>query len=225
MTATLKQARHLLKVVDEKNLSGDQLAELHDSGLLTDLLEVAKEDLLGGVDRTVYRHVLGLPSRLEDMEACLRLHGEVTIPAGAAYNPAQGLNRPGVWLSGVFESNILSVAKVVENVPETTLAGYNLAKPANDEEVCRELPKDHVFENAGEFCALLSAMMERQKSGEAGGLLANGYANIFYVRGKASEVFAVNVYWSGDDRAWHVSAARLDDCRWNAGARAFSRNC
>lgn len=39
-----------------------------------------------------------------------------------------------------------------------------------------------------------------------------------------SEVFAVNVNWNGDDRKWNVNANRLDDYRWNAGNRAFSRN-
>ncbi len=67
MTATLKQARHLLKVVDEKSLSGDQLARLHDSGLFTDLLEATQKGL-DGVDRTVYRHILGLPVHMKDGE-------------------------------------------------------------------------------------------------------------------------------------------------------------
>ena len=38
------------------------------------------------------------------------------------------------------------------------------------------------------------------------------------------EVFAVNVNWNAGDRKWNVNANRLDDNRWNAGNRAFSRN-
>lgn len=67
MTATFDQARHLLKVVAEKHLSKVQVIALHDSGLLTDLLEAARCDL-AKVDRIIFRHVLGL-SPQEDKEA------------------------------------------------------------------------------------------------------------------------------------------------------------
>lgn len=38
------------------------------------------------------------------------------------------------------------------------------------------------------------------------------------------EVFAVNVNWNSDNRKWNLNANQLDDDRWNAGKRVFSRN-
>jgi len=46
--------------------------------------------------------------------------------------------------------------------------------------------------------------MEKQKNGEDGVLLNNGYANIFYIRDQNGVLRAVRVYW--DDGSWRVYA-------------------
>jgi hypothetical protein len=93
----------------------------------------------------------------------------------------------------------------------------------NDTEVCKELGDNYVFE-ASEGGVVIAEMINRQPNGEDGDLVNDGKANIFYVHGKDVEVFAVYVYWHAGVRSWFVHASRLDDYRWNAGYRAFSRN-
>jgi hypothetical protein len=67
------------------------------------------------------------------------------------------------------------------------------------------------------------ALMERQKNGEEGVLLANGWANIFYVKDVDGTLRAVNVGWDGD--GWDVDARGVvDPSGWDDGDRVFSRN-
>ncbi len=91
MTATLKQARHLLKVVDEKNLTQKGMAALHDSGLLTDLLEAASRGALGKVDRTAYRHVLGLLPMTDESKHIIGYSAGPFIPDS---------DSPPIWPTG-----------------------------------------------------------------------------------------------------------------------------
>ena len=128
-----------------------------------------------------------------------------------------------VWES--YTNRILAAAKKTEALPAMEITSFDLIKNANDGEIRGELLKDHVFEDASEFCALLAGMIERQPNGKDGDLLNTGYVNIFYVRGVRGGVFTVSVYWSADRRGWGVSAGPLGGDRWFAGYRVFSRNC
>jgi hypothetical protein len=67
------------------------------------------------------------------------------------------------------------------------------------------------------------SLMEKQKNGEDGVLLNNGWANIFYIRDRNGVLRAVYVYWIDD--GWDVSARSVEyPARWNDGYQVFSRN-
>ncbi|MEK7650128.1 MAG: hypothetical protein AAB367_04210 [Patescibacteria group bacterium] len=153
--------------------------------------------------------------------------GEITLPARPdAFDPAAFYKtRESLYVWDGFRDRILPAARPVESLPAIKAISFDLAKPANDAEIRRELPEHHVFENAFAFSAYLAGMILRQPKGRAGALLANGYANIFYVRGVNAEVFAVSVRWNSDGGEWCVRAYPRLDRRWVAGYRVFSSNC
>jgi hypothetical protein len=67
------------------------------------------------------------------------------------------------------------------------------------------------------------SLMEKQKNGESGVLLNNGYANIFYIRDQNGVLRAVGVDW--DDGGWYVGAYSVEDPGgWRVGRQVFSRN-
>jgi hypothetical protein len=133
-------------------------------------------------------------------------------------------NRVGLWRSEAFVERILSVAKKTERILlPSHIPSLTLHKNMNDTEVCKELGDNYVFE-ATEGGVVIAEMINRQPNGEDGDLVNDGKANIFYVHGKDVEVFAVHVSWDAGVREWNVRAYRLDDDRWPAGHRAFSRN-
>jgi len=67
------------------------------------------------------------------------------------------------------------------------------------------------------------ALMERQKNGEEGVLLTNGWANIFYVKDMDGALRAVRVHWNGV--GWDVNAYEVAIPHgWYGDYRVFSRN-
>lgn len=65
-------------------------------------------------------------------------------------------------------------------------------------------------------------LMKKQRNGESGILLTNGYANIFYIRDTKNELRAVRVYWNGD--GWRVYAVFVSGPNeWYEGCQVFSR--
>ncbi|MDD2934903.1 MAG: hypothetical protein PHX25_00315 [Candidatus Pacebacteria bacterium] len=134
------------------------------------------------------------------------------------------VTRQGLWVSDNFRDRILSVAKKIAKVSMDGANHFDLPTPMNDAETQKRLGEGYIYEDASEFCSVLAGMIDRQPNGEVGVLVNNGKANIFYVRGKNDEVFAVIVYWNADDREWRVIAYLLDGSRWSADCRAFSRN-
>lgn len=131
----------------------------------------------------------------------------------------------GRYIWDYFRDRVVAAAKPVESLPAAEIASFDLVKNATDMQIQGELPEGHVFEDTSVFCAYLATMIERQEGGAAGDLLANGYANIFYVCGVAGEVFAVRAYWYAVRREWFVHAYFLGARQWRAGPRVFSRNC
>ena len=156
----------------------------------------------------------------------LRLVGTADIPVrDEPFDPEKFFRiRKGLHVWDDFNRILSSAASSVESTLEARLAMFDLGKALNDAEIQTELPDNYVFEDAGIFCAYLAGMIDRQENGEEreDGLLVNGYANIFYVRGKNGEVFAVVVSWFSDDRGWFVAARPLVGARWGAGYRVFS---
>lgn len=147
----------------------------------------------------------------------------VTIPARAErfaaseqfvlnYGPK---TKPGVLISYLGDNfKQWFLGKVEEPLTkETTLRYAKLVKSSVDGPILAELG-----DKAETTLAQIYALLELQKNGEGGVLLTNGWANIFYVNGRA-----VDVYWLGD--GWHVDAYSVTGPdRWDDGLRVFSRN-
>ena len=155
----------------------------------------------------------------------LRHVGAVSFPAlRKNHDPREFFqNRDGLYVWNDFRNQILPVASPMKKrTPKAKISIFDLTVAMTDEEIETELGDAHIFEDTGIACAYLKEMLTRQKSGEEGDLLVNGYANILYVRGVNSEVFAVHVHWDAASRGWHVHAFRLDDCHWCAGDRVLS---
>ena len=149
-------------------------------------------------------------------------HGLFTVsPPTEPFNPHKFFKTStDLWVSGDFVARILSVANCVESADGTSLSSFGLVNPANDSEIRSELSKNHLIE-----LWQIAEIISLQPNGKEGNLLNNGYANIFYVRGKNGDVFAVSVGWSSDVRQWRVDAWRLGGLgRWDDGFRVFSRN-
>lgn len=138
------------------------------------------------------------------------------------FNPKDFLDKPHIYLFNYFKEKVLSEAVEIENVPEINWDTYELKEQLNDFQIEKEFP-NCVFEDVSKFCAYLYALIEKQKNGENGLLLNNGYANLFYVK-TLSEVMVVIVSWSADVREWNVNANRRDDFQWFAGDRVFRSN-
>jgi hypothetical protein len=150
----------------------------------------------------------------------------VTIGPINSHNPNEFFTtREGLWISDQAKNRFLSVVDYkVDLDKETTLQSYALTESANDATIRENLPENHVF-GADELCAILAHFIESQPNGKEGNLLANGYANLFYVKGKDDQVCVVHVDWYSGGREWYVLAWSLDDCTWDAEYRVFSRNC
>ncbi len=67
------------------------------------------------------------------------------------------------------------------------------------------------------------SLMEKQKHGEDGVLLNNGYANIFYIKDNAGVLRTVSVRCRAG--GWRVDAYSVESpSRWRDGYQVFSRN-
>lgn len=154
----------------------------------------------------------------------LRRVGTVSIPRRRKKSDPREFftTRDGLYVWNDFHDRILPVVTPVQSVRKASLPVFELTKAMTDEEIRTELGNGHVFEDASVFCLYLEELLMRQKNGESGDLRTDGYATIFYVRGVNSEVFAVSVHWSADDRQWLVRACRLDGFRCFAGYRVLS---
>ncbi len=121
-----------------------------------------------------------------------------------------------------FKSRILSAASAVTNQPALALSVHDLAKNMYDNDIRGELPAAHVFSTADLW--VIGALLKLQPRGEAGPLLNNGNANIFYVQ-VGDRVFTVSVLWYRGLAVWYVRAWGLGELgRWDEGYRVLSRN-
>lgn len=110
--------------------------------------------------------------------------------------------------------------KVEESQTETTLRCHRLKKWSRDLPIIAELGGEEKVETT---LSVIHQLISQQVNGEAGTLLTNGYANIFYVRDVDGVLRAVNVYWYGV--GWRVLANTVENpYRWLDGNQVFSRN-
>jgi hypothetical protein len=105
-------------------------------------------------------------------------------------------------------------------ITEQTLRYHKLRTSSVDGPIITELGGKAKAETT---LSEMFSLMERQKGGEAGVLLTNGYANIFYAKDTSGTLRAVGVGWYGD--GWYVYARSVEYPRdWSDGFRVFSRN-
>lgn len=110
--------------------------------------------------------------------------------------------------------------KVEESFGGSTLCSARLRKGSVDGPIIAELGGEQKAETT---LAEMFALMERQRNGQGGSLLTNGYANIFYVRDKNCVLRAVSVDWGGG--GWDVYADSVaDPYKWHDDDLVFSRN-
>jgi len=109
--------------------------------------------------------------------------------------------------------------KTEDPITEQTLRYAKLRQSSMDGPIITEIGGEAKAEtNLSEMFSL----MEKQKNGESGVLLNNGYANIFYIKDQKGVLRTVGVYWGGG--GWDVSADSVGDpSRWVGGDRVFSR--
>ncbi|GMU74466.1 MAG: hypothetical protein AMXMBFR44_6630 [Candidatus Campbellbacteria bacterium] len=136
-------------------------------------------------------------------------------------------NRPGLYVSPGFRAHILAPALEMEEAAPAQ-AGMPYVPPTGmtDTQILENLGEDCMFPNARAFCRYLEYAITAQWGGTSGGnLLTNGYANIFYVRGRnekcESEAFTVCVYWYIGLSSLDVDVYQLGARSWSQGIRAF----
>ena len=110
--------------------------------------------------------------------------------------------------------------KIEDPITEQTLRYHKLRQSSVDGPIITELGGEAKAETT---LSEMFSLMEKQKHGEDGVLLNNGYANIFYIKDQNSVLRAVYVYWDGD--SWYVYAYSVEyPRRWGDGRQVFSRN-
>jgi hypothetical protein len=121
------------------------------------------------------------------------------------------------YLSGNF--SLWFLGKTEEPVDGQTLNYAKLRKQSVDGPILSELGGE---EKAETTLAEMFSLMKKQGKGEAGVLLMNGYANIYYIRDESGVLRAVIVYWYCD--GWRVYALSVEHPDvWDAGDQVFSR--
>lgn len=104
-------------------------------------------------------------------------------------------------------------------IGEQTLRYAKLCQRSVDTPIIEELGGEAKVETT---LTELFALMLKQRSGEVGVLLNNGWANIFYIKDQAGVLRTVYVGWIDD--GWYVDADSTSYPRqWLGGYQVFSR--
>ncbi len=110
--------------------------------------------------------------------------------------------------------------KTEDPISEQTLRYHKLRQSSVDGPIIAELGGEAKAETT---LSEMFSLMEKQKHGEDGVLLNNGWANIFYIKDSAGVLRAVYLDW--DDVGWYVRAYSVEHSfRWFVGYQVFSRN-
>lgn len=122
------------------------------------------------------------------------------------------------YLWGDFSNNFLD--KIEEDIPAGELAIYTLTKGSVDGPIREELTS--AYEETK--LAYLYELVSRQPNGEAGPLLTDGGANIFYIRDAKGQVWTVRAYWGSAHREWVLRAYSVaNPVEWFAGNQVVSQ--
>ena len=110
--------------------------------------------------------------------------------------------------------------KTEDPISEQTLRYHKLRQSSVDGPIITELGGEAKAETT---LSEMFSLMEKQKNGEDGVLLNNGYANIFNIKDQNGVLRTVLVSW--DDDGWFVNAFSVEyPSLWDAGSQVFSRN-
>ncbi len=110
--------------------------------------------------------------------------------------------------------------KIEEPLPKQMLRYHRLRQSSLDAPIIAELDGE---EKAETTLSELFSLMKKQKNGQDGVLLVNGWWNIFYVRDTQGVLRAVRVHWGVG--GWGVRAGSVEyPHSWFAGYQVFSRN-
>ncbi len=114
--------------------------------------------------------------------------------------------------------------KIEDPIDEQELCSHRLQKSSTSGPILTELGGDEKSETTlTEMFSLMEKQMEKQKDGETGVLLTNGYTNIFYIEDQKATLREVGV--NRYDGGWSVEALSVEN--WypsDLGSRVFSRN-
>jgi hypothetical protein len=127
------------------------------------------------------------------------------------------------YLGDNFKKHFLNANGTGKNeldVPDQNLRVHRLRKNSVDSPILKELGGEEVVETN---LAIMFELMKKQGQGQAGVLLVDGKANIFYIRDDAGTVWAVSCRWRAGG-GWRVGASAISGpLGWYAGLRVFSR--
>lgn len=137
-------------------------------------------------------------------------------PVIAAIEPKEFYqDREGLFVFTSFKERVADKAEKV-SPNEFPISSFNLAQSANDEEIEKALPAEHLFSES-EVCAVIATLIEKQPKGEEGTLLNDGSWNLFYTKD-----CVVSVDWYSFSGEWYVYAWDRDDYAWRQDYRVFS---
>jgi len=109
------------------------------------------------------------------------------------------------------------LGKTLKGTPAGMVAVNQLKEYSTNQQLKDELGNEAVTP----FASMLS-LMEKQRNGEAGSLLTNGWANLVLVEVKG-ELWVVGVRWDSYYRDWNVGACPLGDPGgWGGGGQILS---
>jgi len=115
-------------------------------------------------------------------------------------------------------------SKTEDPISEQTLRYHKLRQSSVDGPIITELGGEAKAETT---LSEMFSLMEKQKHGEDGVLLNNGWANIFYIKDDAGVLRVVSVRRDVDGwvDGWYVHAYSVEGPGgWRGGSQVFSRN-
>lgn len=115
------------------------------------------------------------------------------------------------WINSDFLDNFSDIDFTIP--VECNLKSKTLSRPMNDKEILTELKPQE------------STLGELAYSIENNKISRDDKWNIFYIRDKKNNPWAVRVRWYSDSRDWYVRAYSVSNANpWGAGGRVFSRD-
>jgi hypothetical protein len=121
------------------------------------------------------------------------------------------------WIGGNFKINF--DGKTEKDIAPAILHIHKLKKNSVDRPIRNNVGADNEETALSQFWELL----KKQGQGQAGALLVNGWANIFYIRDQNGTLWAVRAFWYSGG-GWYVEAASVTSpVKWSADRQVVSR--